>query len=176
MDNLKVIKMVFITLGSALASCLGILAAPLLMMVCCNIIDWISGLMAAPRRGQKISSDMARDGMIRKIALWLLVVVGVIVDQLLLYAASTLAIEVHVRFLVACIVSVWIICNELLSILENLNDCGVKIPAFLVPLVKHIRTQVEDTAGYKESEDPNTDTNELTEQRSFFSEGSDKDD
>lgn len=83
MDNIKMVKIVFITLGSVLSSCLGILTAPLLMMVCCNVIDWISGLMAAPHRGQKISSDMARDGMIKKIALWLLVVVGVIVDELL---------------------------------------------------------------------------------------------
>ncbi|MBT9783470.1 holin, partial [Coprococcus comes] len=29
-------------------------------------------------------------------------------------------------------------------ILENIQDMGVNIPAFMQPLVKHIRSQVED--------------------------------
>lgn len=31
-------------------------------------------------------------------------------------------------FLVACIVAIWIICNEIISILENIKDMGVTIP------------------------------------------------
>ena len=47
-------------------------------------------------------------------------------------------------FLVACIVAIWIICNEIISILENIKDMGVIIPAFLIPLVTHVKSQVED--------------------------------
>lgn len=39
----------------------------------------------------------------------------------------------------ACVVAVWIVCNELISILENLIDVGISIPAFLIPLVKNIK-------------------------------------
>lgn len=152
MDNLKLIKAIVITLGSALASTLGALAVPLLLMIICNVVDWISGLLAAPHRGQKISSDMARDGMIRKIGLWLLVVVGVIIDQLLLYLAGTFHIGVEFRFLVACVVAVWITCNELLSILENINDIGVIAPGFLEPIIKHIRSQAEEMIDYSEDD------------------------
>ena len=49
-----------------------------------------------------------------------------------------------VTFLVACIVAIWIICNEIISILENIKDMGVIIPAFLIPLVTHVKSQVED--------------------------------
>ena len=49
-----------------------------------------------------------------------------------------------VTFLVACVVAMWLICNEIISILENIQDMGVNIPAFMQPLVKHIRSQVED--------------------------------
>ena len=38
----------------------------------------------------------------------------------------------------------WLICNEIISILENIQDMGVNIPSFLQPLVKHIRSQVEE--------------------------------
>ena len=40
--------------------------------------------------------------------------------------------------------AMWLICNEIISILENIQDMGVNIPAFMQPLVKHIRSQVED--------------------------------
>ena len=56
-------------------------------------------------------------------------------------------------FLVACIVAIWIICNEIISILENIKDMGVAIPAFLLPIVEHVKSQVEDKANIdKDSE------------------------
>ena len=56
-------------------------------------------------------------------------------------------------FLVACIVSIWIICNEIISILENIKDMGVNIPAFLQPLVEHVKSQVEDKANIDNKKD-----------------------
>ena len=53
-------------------------------------------------------------------------------------------LAVPVILLVACVVAMWLICNEIISILENIQDMGVNIPAFMQPLVKHIRSQVED--------------------------------
>ena len=63
--------------------------------------------------------------------MWLLVVVGAVIDQLLLYASQTAGITLPFTFLVACIVAIWIICNEIISILENIKDMGGAIPAFL---------------------------------------------
>ena len=90
--------------------------------------------------------------------MWLLVVVGAIMDQLLKYASATFGIALPFTFLIACIVAVWIICNELISILENMIDIGVNIPAFLLPLVKHIRTQVDEMTEMLE-EDKETEDN-----------------
>lgn len=85
--------------------------------------------------------------------MWLLVVVGVIVDELLKYASNTVGIILPFTFLVACIVAIWLVCNELISILENINDIGVKLPPFLQPIVKNIKSQVEKKAEIEESED-----------------------
>lgn len=79
-----------------------------------------------------------------KVCMWLLVVVGAVIDQLLLYASQTVGVTLPFTFLVACIVAIWIICNEIISILENIKDMGVTIPAFLIPLVTHVKSQVED--------------------------------
>ena len=53
-------------------------------------------------------------------------------------------LTVPVLLMVACIVAIWIICNEIISILENIKDMGVTIPTFLIPLVTHVKSQVED--------------------------------
>ena len=78
-------------------------------------------------------------------------VVGAIMDTLMKYAADTIGIKPPIHFLVACIVAVWIICNELISILENMVDIGIKIPPFLMPLVKLLKEQTEK-AGEPEEE------------------------
>lgn len=87
-----------------------------------------------------------------RIRLWLLVVVGAIIDEMLLYASTTIGWKSPVTFLIACIVAMWLICNEIISILENIQDMGVKMPAFLQPLVKHIRSQVEEQINSSDSE------------------------
>ena len=100
--------------------------------------------MAAKNRpGGGISSYRSIKGIQKKICMWLLVVVGAILDQLLKYAATTAGINLPITFLVACIVAIWIICNEVISILENIVDIGVDIPSFLMPIVKHIKSQTE---------------------------------
>lgn len=61
-------------------------------------------------------------------------------------------------FLIACIVAIWLICNELISILENINDIGVTLPPFLQPIVSNLKSQVEQKTSIdyiKESEDKN---------------------
>lgn len=70
-----------------------------------------------------------------------------------LYATHTIGVNIPINFLVANIVDIWIICNELISILENIVDIGTPIPGFLIPLVKNIKSQTEHIADHKESED-----------------------
>ena len=139
-------KAIIIAAGSTLSSMLGVLYIPVLLMVSCNIIDYATGLMAAPSRKVGISSYKGMRGICKKVSMWLLVVVGAIVDQLLKYASETFGIMLPFSFLIACIVAIWIICNELISILENMVDIGVNIPDFLMPLVKHIRSQIVEMA------------------------------
>ena len=101
------IKMVFTALTGILASLLGTLYIPVLLMVACNVIDYITGIWAAGNRPDDgISSYRSMRGIMKKVTMWLLVVVGAIVDQLLLYASDTMGYELPFTFLVACIVAV----------------------------------------------------------------------
>lgn len=139
------LKTLITTIGSLLSSVLGILYVPVLLMVACNIIDYATGLMAASHREDgKISSYKSMRGITKKVAMWILVVVGAVIDCLIKYAADTLGYQLPFTFLIACVVAVWIVCNELISILENLIDVGIAIPAFLIPLVKNIKSYTEN--------------------------------
>lgn len=156
MENINTIKAIVTWVAAFLSALLGTLYIPVLLMILCNIIDYATGLMAAKNRPDGgISSYRSIKGIKKKISMWLLVVVGAVMDQLLLYASQTIGIKIPVTFLIACVVAIWIICNEIISILENMIDIGIQIPSFLLPLVKNIKSQTEHIAGsdQKESED-----------------------
>lgn len=150
MEKLKVIVT---AVWSIILSALGILAIPVLLLVTCNLIDYLTGLAASKLRNQKIDSYKGIKGIAEKICMWLLVGVGVIVDQLLSYSAGVVGITLPFTFLVACVVAIWLICNEIISILENINDIGVTLPPFLQPIVQNLKSQVEKKADIEERED-----------------------
>lgn len=76
--------------------------------------------------------------------IWLLVVVGAVVDELIRYATQTMGFNIKIPFIVATLVAVWIVVNEIISILENLVDIGIDLPPFLMPIVKRIKEEVEE--------------------------------
>lgn len=151
------IKAFFVSIISFLSSLIGILAVPVILMVTCNLIDYITGLIAAPKRAQDINSYKSIRGVMKKISMWLLVVVGAVLDELLIYTTDAIGLSMPCTFLIACVVAVWITCNEIISILENMIDIGVTLPPFLLPIVRHIKTQVEHTADIADIEDETED-------------------
>ncbi len=147
------VKTIITAIASFMSSILGILYVPVLLMVVCNVIDYITGLWAAGNRQDGgICSYRSMQGIIKKVTMWMLVVVGAIVDQLLLYACETMGYQIHLSFFVACVVAIWIICNELISILENMVDIGINMPAFLLPLIKNLKNSM-DCIGNEGKED-----------------------
>ncbi len=141
------IKLMVIAITSALMSWLGILAVPVLLLVGCNLVDYFTGLVAAKYRNETVDSGKGIRGIWKKVCMWLLIVIGAIIDALLNYAVTYIGISISIPFVVATVVAVWLIVNEIISILENITDIGVELPPFLLPLVKNIKKQVEDKAG-----------------------------
>lgn len=140
MEKIKV----FITaLTSAFFSFFGLLAIPILLLVSSNVVDYATGLMATTSRKEKISSYKSIKGIIKKVSMYMLIIVGFIIDILIKYTIANLGIQLQFPTLVSCIVAIWLVCNELISILENLIDIGVEVPSFLKPLVEKIKNEVE---------------------------------
>ncbi len=145
---------------SALMSWLGILAVPVFLLVGCNIIDYATGLCAAKYRTESISSYKGIRGIIKKVCMWLLVLIGAWIDILINYAVECAGVELTLPFVAATVVAVWLVVNEMISILENMIDIGVDMPPFLLPAVKYIKMQAEAKAAVTEQEEREDNENE----------------
>ena len=138
------VKVAFVAAFSMIFGWLGILAVPVLILAGLNFTDYITGILASKRRNELVTSDKGLWGIVKKIGMWILVGLGWAMDVLINYAGQYVGLSIKLPFVVATIVAVWLICNEIISILENLLDIGVAMPPFLMPLARMIKGQVED--------------------------------
>ena len=120
-----------------------IIAIPLIVLTAVMLIDYITGIVAAYTKAE-LSSRKGIVGIIKKLGYFALVCVGVSVDYILYSALHQLGIGNDITMLFGLIVTVWLIINELISILENLARIDVPIPNFLTKIIKKLKTTVED--------------------------------
>lgn len=139
MSYLTKVKTALMALLMASEAFLGAAALPVCVMIGASLMDYISGIAAAPARSEKISSYKGVRGIVKKVFLWSLVAIGAMVDLLLGY----LGIQLPGELSVTAVVAVWVAANELLSVFENLADIGVPLPKQLIRLVAQIKDSVE---------------------------------
>ena len=143
------------TIKAALAAALGALCAygvqllvPVLVLVVVMLLDYATGMTKAWNAGE-LSSRVGLRGILKKVGYVATVGVAAVVDWLLRYGAGTLGWDWPVEFLFASIVIIWLVINELLSILENVSAIGASVPGFLQALLKKLKVHAEDTAADK---------------------------
>ena len=87
-ENFYKTKAILCALVGAVTGYLGDLAIPFYLLVMCNIIDYATGVTAAPYRSIRRSSYRSFLGILKKVMQWLLVLVGWIMDRLIAYLSS----------------------------------------------------------------------------------------
>lgn len=145
------LQAVFSAALAALISYLGVIAIPVTVLMAAMIIDYVTGMAAAWHK-KKLSSKKGLSGIIKKISYLALVCVGMGVDWVIYYGIKSVGVDMGYTFFFGVLVAVWLIINELISILENLESIGVPMPVFLIKIVKRLKIAAE-TVG--ESEDKN---------------------
>lgn len=126
----------------ALAAYAGILLVPLCVLAAVMIIDYATGIAAA-WSCKLLSSRVGVKGIVKKVAYLALVAVGMVVDYLISSALVHVEVDISVNYCFGMMISVWLIINELLSILENLGRLGIPLPDFLVRAVERLRDGVD---------------------------------
>ncbi len=114
------------------------------------ILDYISGLGKAWVT-HTLSSRLGLIGILKKIGYLLVVCVGMVVDWVLNSVLTGTGVTAWSSCFVGLLVIVWLIINELLSIIENTAQMGVPIPGFLRKLVERLKVTTE-TKGEEVSE------------------------
>lgn len=131
----------------ALASYFNVLLIPVLVLVAVMVIDYATGMTSAYKNGQ-IESKVGLLGILKKVSYLVLVAVGGVVDYLICSGLATAGFDFGVTYCCGLIVCVWLIINELISILENLSELGTPIPKFLVNIVHRLKDSVDDDTNY----------------------------
>ena len=136
----------------ALAAYFNVLLIPLAVLMGAMLIDYITGRAGAAYTGE-INSRVGVTGIIKKAGYLALVAVGMVVDYLINSALVNIGINFRIYYCFGMIITIWLIINELISILENLGELKIPLPKFLVNTIKSLKGRVEDAADGKHYSD-----------------------
>lgn len=140
------IKAIFVTVFGTIFSWLGILAIPVIILLGLNIADYVTGIAAAPYRDvsdeRPVKSYKSIRGIQKKVCMYLLILVGWIVDTMLCTTLKQAGFTFSWPNIFATVITCWLIFNEIISLLENIDDIGTPIPPFLMPIMKMIRQKI----------------------------------
>ena len=126
----------------ALAAYAGVLLAPLCVLAVVMVLDYATGIAAA-WSCKLLSSRVGVKGIVKKVAYLALVAVGMVVDYLISSALLRVGVDIQINYCLGMMISVWLIINELLSILENLGKLGIPLPDFLLKAIERLRDGVD---------------------------------
>lgn len=119
------------------------LIVPIAILIIFNAVDYLTG-MAAAWHNKELSSRIGIIGIIKKVCYLVVVVAGMGVDYIISLAGGLFGYDLTKVFAVALIVTVWLILNELLSIIENLDEIGVPVPGFLCTIIEKLKKKTEE--------------------------------
>ena len=117
------------------------IALPVMMLVAVMLGDYVSGMTKAWMKSE-ISSRVGLMGIIKKLCYLMLVAVAVVVDWVIFGTMRAIGLEFDLSIF-GLTVTVWLIINEIISILENLSGIGVPLPEFFRKAVGKLRVNVE---------------------------------
>ena len=125
------------------------LIVPAIILVAVMVLDYITGMAKAWQAGE-LSSRVGIGGILKKVGYLVIVAVACVLDWLVRYGADQMGLDWRLDFLIASIVVIWLVINELISILENVAALGAPVPGFLQSLIKRLKVSVEDKVEPKE--------------------------
>lgn len=143
MEKLKLL------LSAALAGLLAytrVILIPLALLIVMMSVDYISGVSAAYIRGE-LSSKTGLKGIIKKVGYIGVVIVAAVMDWVLFSGLKGVGVDIEMSYYLGLIVTIWLIINECISVLENLGEIGVPLPPFLIKAINKLKKHLEDKGG-----------------------------
>ena len=118
------------------------LVLPVVVLFLVMTVDYISGMVRSWINGE-LCSRIGVLGIVKKISYLLAVVVAIVADWVIQTAAGELGADFSGFFYFGILVTIWLILNECISILENISEIGVPLPSFLITLIQKLKKTTE---------------------------------
>ena len=148
MDKLKAL------ISAAVAGLLAytrVILIPLALLLVMMIVDYISGMSKAYINGEW-SSKVGFRGIVKKVGYMGVVIVAAVMDWVIYSGLKGVGIDIKMSYYLGLIVVIWLLINECISVLENLGEIGVPLPAFLIKGIKKLQKNIEDKGGKDDDE------------------------
>lgn len=127
------------------ASFWGIYGPVIICVLVAICMDVISGLVAAMASGEKISSKVGWIGFWKKIALLLALAFGIFMDSFIPILLGTISLELPFTMPIGTIVGCYIVINEAISIIENINQAApTALPKWIKKLLEGAGKTIDD--------------------------------
>lgn len=155
MNEITKIRTIFISVLGVIWSYIGVVAIPWVVLLVLNLIDYWTGISAAPYREPNdehpVKSYKSIHGIQKKVCMHLLIIIGWIIDFIIKTSIAQAGMIINYPPIFAIVIALWLTFNEIISILENMEDIGAPIPPFLLPILKKMRRTVEEKAEKEET-------------------------
>ena len=107
--------------------------------------DVVTGLVASAYCGVPITSEKARKGFWKKVCFLLAVFLGIFMDAFIPQLVLMLGINLPFNLPFGCIVSIYVILTEAISISENILKVNEdSMPKWITKLLKGYKNKIED--------------------------------
>lgn len=141
----NVVQAIITAIVAGVSVYFGVVAIPILVLIAVMIVDYVTGLVGA-YIARQLNSRIGIVGIIKKISYLGLVAVGMVTDYIIYSALAQLGVSIELGYCVGMVIVIWLIINELISILENLAEIGVPLPTFITKLIARLKNTVESKA------------------------------
>ena len=136
-----------------IASFWGIYGPVIICVLVAICMDVISGLVASMASGEKISSKVGWIGFWKKMALILALAFGIFMDSFIPILLGTISLELPFTMPIGTIVGCYIVINEAISIIENINKAApTALPKWIKKLLEGAGKTIDD-GGSKDGKD-----------------------
>ena len=112
-------------------------------LIASMVLDWITGCASAKINEGGLSSKAAIKGGIKKLMYIAAVGIGIIVDTLLHYGLVSAEIKLSFSLPFTMIIMLYLVFTELVSLIENLTEMGLKLPGFILSIVQKAKDEID---------------------------------
>ncbi len=138
-------------IGAWVMDKLGLLFLSVVLLTMLMIIDYISGMLASKKEAldhpnnKKYGWNSKKSllGIYKKVSYIFIILAAVCTDYIIYKFSAELGIKFEHKTIFALLVSIWLIINELISILENAGRMGARLPDFLKRVLSELQSSID---------------------------------